>query len=416
MICCVTNSFQNASAPLAKHLAQPMTNLDKPVILIVVASLAAEGTPRLALELSRVWMARGIRPVVAVMHETPDDLRPDFDSLGVEYVNLGIPQLGYVRYVKLTYKLFALARHYGACALLSMPLGWHAFMAIGGRLAGVRRVVAHVGNYPASSTNSILSKFRLLVQLGRPFTNHLVCCSHYVREGAVRSFGVSHRETAVVCNGLPLSVFVESSKYQRTATMNDKPIIIGMVARLERHKDQPTLMRAARILQERGRNIQVWLIGEGSRRLELEHLVQDNGVREIVKLLGMRRDVANLISRMHLFAFSTTPDEGQGIALLEAMAAGVPIVASDVGACREVLDNGQSGYLVPPGDSVALADAIEAVCSDAPSAQKRAAKARRKILSEFSIEEMAWRYAALLDVALPAAEPSAIPATPGFAH
>jgi glycosyltransferase involved in cell wall biosynthesis len=98
------------------------------------------------------------------------------------------------------------------------------------------------------------------------------------------------------------------------------------------------------------------------------------------------------------------------------MAAGVPIVASDVGACREVLDNGQSGYLVSPGDPVALADAIDAVCSDAPSAQERAAKARQKVLREFSIEEMAWRYAALLDVGSNAAGPSAIPATPGFAH
>ena len=393
-----------------------MTDPDKPTILIVVASLAAEGTPRLALELSRVWMARGMRPVVAVMHETPDDLRPDFDALGVEYVNLGIPHRGYARYVKLTYKLFALARRYRACALLSMPLGWHAFMAIGARLAGIRSVVAHVGNYPAMSANSILSKFRLLVQLGRPFTDHLVCCSHYVREGAVRRFGVSRRETAVVYNGLPLSVFARASEYPRAATMSDKPMIIGMVARLERHKDQATLIRAARILKERGRNIQVWLIGEGNRRLELEHLIHDNNVREIVKLLGMRRDVADLIGHMHLFAFSTTPDEGLGIALLEAMAAGVPIVASDVGACREVLDNGQSGYLVSPGDPVALADAIDAVCSDAPSAQERAAKARQKVLREFSIEEMAWRYAALLDVGSIAAGPSAIPATPGFAH
>src|SRR6185312_14815809 len=104
-----------------KHLPRALDGSYGPTILIVVASLAAEGTPRLALELSRVWMARGMRPVVAVMHETPDDLRPDFDALGVEYVNLGIPHLGYARYVKLTYKLFALARHYRACALLSMP-------------------------------------------------------------------------------------------------------------------------------------------------------------------------------------------------------------------------------------------------------------------------------------------------------
>lgn len=392
-----------------------MTGPDKPAILIVVASLTAEGTPRLALELSRIWTARGLRPVIAVMHETPEDLRPDFDALGVEYVNLALPHQGYARYVKLTYKLFVLARHYRVSALLSMPLGWHAFMAIAVRLAGVRRVIAHVGNYPDISTNRILSKFRLLVQLGRPFTDHLVCCSHYVREGAVRRFGVSHRETAVVYNGLPLSAFARTSGYPSPTMITDEPVIIGMVARLERHKDQATLIRVARILKERGSNIRVWLIGEGSRRQEFEHLIQDNGVSEIVELLGMRRDVAALISRMHLFAFSTTPDEGQGIALLEAMAAGVPIIASDVGACREVLDHGQSGYLVSPGDPVAFADAVDAVLSDPSSAEERAANARRKVLREFSIEEMAWRYAILLDVAPPAAELANSAATPRLA-
>ena len=67
----------------------------------------------------------------------------------------------------------------------------------------------------------------------------------------------------------------------------------------------------------------------------------------------MRRDVPELVGQLDLFVFATTSDEGLGIALIEAMAVGVPVVASDVGACREVLDDGALGLLVPPGGPVA---------------------------------------------------------------
>jgi len=99
---------------------------------------------------------------------------------------------------------------------------------------------------------------------------------------------------------------------------------------------------------------------------------------------------------MDLFVFSTTPEEGQGIALIEAMAAGVPVVASDVGACREVLDDGTLGLLVPPSDPKTLAEAILAVLRDPEAARERAARARDKAFREFDITAMARAYARLL--------------------
>jgi glycosyltransferase involved in cell wall biosynthesis len=173
-----------------------------------------------------------------------------------------------------------------------------------------------------------------------------------------------------------------------------------MVARLERHKDQPTLIKATRILRERNRNIWLWLIGEGGRRQELELLIAQENLTDIVELLGTRKDISVLLNRMDLFAFSTTADEGLGIALIEAMAAGVPVVASDVGACREVLDHGRLGSLVAPTDPFALANAIDKLCASRQIAAERAKAARRRVIQDFAIEDMARRYAELL--ALPA--------------
>ena len=119
----------------------------------------------------------------------------------------------------------------------------------------------------------------------------------------------------------------------------------------------------------------------------------------------MRRDVPELVGELDLFVFATTADEGLGIALIEAMAAGVPVVASDVGACREVLDDGALGLLVPPGDPLALADAIECVRSQPAAAAARAERARRKAFALFDAERMAATYAELLGLQADGATP-----------
>jgi glycosyltransferase involved in cell wall biosynthesis len=373
-------------------------------ILITHSSLAAEGTPRLVLELCRSWQRDGIRPVVVLLRAQPDDLAQEFEALGIERVCLAIGERGYARYGRLALQLFRLARRHRADALLSMPLGWHTYMAYGARLGGVRRVAAHVGNYPTMS-GAAFRKFRAQVRLGRPVTTALVCCSRYVRDGVVGRFGVDPGETAVVYNGVPVAAIAARAgvaRRQRAAA----PFRIGMVARLEAHKDQPTLIRAARLLRLRGLECEVWLIGEGCRRSELEALIAEQGVPDRVRLLGMRRDVPELLGELDLFVFATTPDEGLGIALIEAMAAGVPVVASDVGACREVLDDGALGLLVPPGDPLALADAIERVRSQPEAAAARAERARRKACAVFDAERMAAAYAELLGLRAAGAAPT----------
>ena len=376
---------RQAGSPSARSQRRP---------IIVLNSLTAEGTPRLVLELCRIWQRDGILPVVALLRAKPDDLAPEFDGLGVERVCLRVGDRGYARYGRLVFELFRLARRYRADALLSMPLGWHAFMAYGARLGGVRRVAAHVGNYPTMH-GAALHKFRAQVQLGRAATTALVCCSRYVQEGVMARFGVDPGETAVVYNGVPVAAFAARAAAARRQHKASR-FRIGMVASLEPHKDQPTLIRAAGRLMRRGLDCEVWLIGEGSRRRELEALIAAEGLSDRARLLGMRRDVPELVGQLDLFVFATTPDEGLGVALIEAMAAGVPVVASDVGACREVLDDGALGLLVPPGDPVALADAIERVRDEPETAAARVERARRKAYEVFDAERMAAAYAELL--------------------
>jgi glycosyltransferase involved in cell wall biosynthesis len=131
-----------------------------------------------------------------------------------------------------------------------------------------------------------------------------------------------------------------------------------MVATLEAHKDHATLLRAMQKVVRAIPSARLWLVGDGSLRKTLEGMKDSLGLADSVQFLGSRRDVPALLGQSDVFVLSTTADEGFGTVLVEAMASGLPIVASDVPACREVLQSGKWGRLVPAGEPEALATAL----------------------------------------------------------
>ena len=118
-----------------------------------------------------------------------------------------------------------------------------------------------------------------------------------------------------------------------------------MIAILDRIKDQETLLRAYSRIKNK---CNLLLVGDGERRQELEKISIQLGLNPKKIFLGSRLDIPFLLANADIFALSTTENEGIGIVLIEAMAAGLPIIATDVPACREVLDNGKAGILIPP--------------------------------------------------------------------
>lgn len=357
-------------------------------LLIIVTSLVAEGCPQLALQLACHWQQQGVRVELLCLQPQPNDLRPEFEALGISIHTFALGS-GFARYPRLAWLSYRLCRLLRPQAVLSFPLGWHAFIALGTRLAGVRRVCAHVGNLPPVWTGRAFAKFKMLVQLGRPFTYRLLCCSVYIRDATVRDFSVSPRETRAVFNACDLQRF---SPLKLGSPWPHQPARLGMVARLEHHKDQPNLIRALALLRDLGVHADLWLIGEGSQRPQLEALIAELQLGSKVQLLGSRRDIPALLAQLDLFVFSARPDEGFGIALAEAMAAGVPIVATDVGACREVLQGGRCGLLVEPYSPQALALGIRKALADPNATRQRVAAARVRALRDFSVEAMAQAY------------------------
>jgi glycosyltransferase involved in cell wall biosynthesis len=165
-----------------------------------------------------------------------------------------------------------------------------------------------------------------------------------------------------------------------------------MVARFDEHlKDQPTLVRAMARVRKRAPQAHLVLVGDGPKRNEVERLVAQIGLEENVHFLGMRPDVAVLLHHLDVFVLSSRY-EGESLAVLEAMSAQRPIVATAVGGTPGLLENGKCGLLVPPGDDASMAMAILELLENKRKAEELARRARERFLKEYTIDRMGEKY------------------------
>jgi glycosyltransferase involved in cell wall biosynthesis len=161
--------------------------------------------------------------------------------------------------------------------------------------------------------------------------------------------------------------------------------VIGNVARLAHQKGQRYLLEAAPAVLERHPDVRFVIVGDGELRTELERQAAPLGDR--VLFTGARADVPDLLASFDVFAFPSLY-EGLCLAVIEAQAAGVPVVATPVGGIRETVVDGETGFVCPPRDPQALAERI-LYCLDHPDEARRvAASARERVRARFSKERM----------------------------
>lgn len=170
--------------------------------------------------------------------------------------------------------------------------------------------------------------------------------------------------------------------------------IVGNVARLAPQKGHATLLEAAPLVLERHPDVRFVIAGDGELRQELERLAEPLADR--VEFLGERDDVPDLLASFDVFAFPSL-FEGLCVAVIEAQAAGVPVVATPVGGIVENVLDGETGLLVPTREPRALADAIVRLLNDPALAGSLAERARPRVLERYSRERMVERTLALYD-------------------
>ena len=250
-----------------------------------------------------------------------------------------------------------------------------------GRIAAVaagRAMVAHIHD-----ARPMPSWVRLIQRRLAPRTDAVVAVSQAMRRAAIEDYGVPPERIRVLYNG------VLSEAYARVADDAGRRIraelglaadarVIGIVGRVEPGKGIRPLLQAMPAVLASCPDAALLVIGDGPTRAESERLAVDLGIAAAVRFTGYRGDVPVLLAAMDVMAAPSTAEQGLGYAVLEAMCAGVPVVASRCGGPAECIVHGESGLLVPMGDVPALAEALISVLADARLREELAVGARRR--------------------------------------
>lgn len=230
-------------------------------------------------------------------------------------------------------------------------------------------------------------------------TARIVCCSRAVERHATEILGLPRERTLTIYNGIDPPPPTDRAEASRRLGGPARPIV-GSVGGLSQHKGQEVLIRAWLLLPRTFASGTIVLIGDGPERGRLERVASDLGIRDRVLVLGERLDARHLLPAFDLTVVPSLKREGLGLAALEAMDAGCPVIASRVGGLGEVVEEGQTGLLVPPSDPVALAAAIREVLERPDQGRALGTRGRKRVESLFRATAMARRVESLYEEAL----------------
>lgn len=220
-------------------------------------------------------------------------------------------------------------------------------------------------------------------------------CAHHVVANAsavatrLRAEGVRASQIAVIPNGLDLARFHPRRDHAVART-------VTMVANLRPGKGHDTLIDAAALVLRRFPDVRFELVGDGTERAALVERAVQRGVSHAVTFLGHLDDVPARLAQASIF---TLPSESEAFpnAVLEAMACGLPVVASAVGGIREVVQDGHTGFLVPPRDPATLADRLCSLLSQPEMAATWGARGRELVETRYSFDRMVDSITSLYD-------------------
>jgi glycosyltransferase involved in cell wall biosynthesis len=308
-----------------------------------------------------------------------------------------IPELG--REIAPLADLVALRKLYGLMRrerphIVHTHLAKAGFLGrIAARLAGVPVVVhtfhGHVfhGYFSPPKTRLFLAMERL----GARLSSRIITSSPRLRD-EIAGYGVASRaHIAVIPYGFELDAFAappqERGAFRRAQGIPAGAKLVGAVGRLVPIKNLPLLLEAAALARQQEPDLHVVFIGIGELRAELEARVRKLGMTGAVTFAGWQADLPRVYADLDAVVISSD-NEGTPVTLIEAMAAGRPVIATRVGGVPDLIADGETGRLTPPGDKQALAAALLAVFTEPERTAQMAEAARRTVLERYQAPRM----------------------------
>lgn len=265
-----------------------------------------------------------------------------------------------------------------------------------GRILAHRAGIPQVASYIQARNTNYAAWQRFLVRQTMQYADHIVLCSQSIRKFAVQGEGASPDKICVIPHGVrfhPQPATVSKNGVRAEYGLQPGDRLMGSLGRLAHQKGYDVLLQALADLADP--SLHLIIAGEGDQREELQSLADRLGIDQRVHFAGYRRDTAKILESLDLYV-QPSRYEGMSLAVLEAMATGLPVVASAVDGNCELIQEGASGWLVPPGDSRLLAGAIRSALADPLERRQRGQAARDIAREQFSLDAMVDAWEALL--------------------
>lgn len=276
------------------------------------------------------------------------------------------------------------------------------------RLAGVRRVVHAEHGRDVADPNGANRRYRAMRRWLQPFIARYVAVSADLESWLRERVGIAPAKVVCIPNGIDIGRYAGVAGWHELrpllgAFAPPEALVMVNVGRLDPVKDQAGLIAAFKLLRDsspaRAARLRLVVVGEGAYRNDLETQITRLGLQDQVRLLGDRKDVPEILAECDVFALSSVA-EGIPLTLLEAMAAGLPVVATRVGGVDEVVVDGVTGTLVEPSNPAALAQALRGYVEDESLRRQHGEAGRERVEQHFSLHAMLAGYTSLYDEVL----------------
>lgn len=363
-------------------------------VVHVVDSLELGGLERVTVDLAKAQRRAGYNVAVFSILRT-QGLKQELLDAGIPVVE-GCKQGTLDRRVILALRRLIQAQHADVVHAHNFVPNYYAALA---RMGIFRRLAQICTCHDMGGRLSGL-KLRWLFKLSLLKTHEVAMVGKQVFDRYISQGFVSRDHAHVVLNGIPVTSFVGGGVRRANARsvlgLGDQDLVVGCVGRLVELKNHRRMIEVMPSLLRLFPTLKLVIVGDGVLRSELAQLIDQLNLRERVGLMGARNDVSALLPAFDVFALPSQT-EGLSIALLEACATGLAVLATDVGGNREIIAEGVTGLLVPPNDNHALAEALGRLLGDSQLRQSLGESAARWVAENASDDALELAYERLYD-------------------
>jgi len=217
----------------------------------------------------------------------------------------------------------------------------------------------------------------------------VIALSNVIARHMMDDFGVPHERIKLVAR----SVEVEKFRFQSPDTKRKEEFNVGIIGRITPIKGHMFFIKAMQKISKNIPRLKIWIVGDAppskdAYKEQLQVLVKRLGLWHCTEFLGTQRDIPAILSHLDALVLSTTTQEAFGRVIIEAQAAGVPVVATQVGGVIDIIEDGKTGLLVPPQDPSSIASAVMKIFKDKEFAASLALAARKKVEEKYNIDLM----------------------------